>query len=441
MPYQCLSVANRATDHPFSPEADNPVNVTLPSDLPREHVPRPRDFHFFLSTRFLATVAIQIQVVGIGWQVYDITGDPVSLGYVALLEFLPMLLLALPAGDLADRVDRRLVIMCTRLVEAVASLSLVLLNVFGSQEIWHFYCVVLLFGFTRGVATPFVQSSLPFVVPGDRLPSSIALSSSIGTIGNISGPAIGGLLFAAGPIFAYSACVVLFLASAFSAFQIRMRRSTQLINKGTAFGRIVDGMRYMWQRQIVFGAISLDLLAVLVGGAVALLPVYARDILLVGPEGLGLLRSAPAFGAASVGLLLARRPLRRHTGMTMFAFVAVYGLATIAFGFSTNFYLSMATLVVMGCADMISICVRHTLIQLATPDHMRGRVGSVNSLFISASNELGQFRAGFMAGWLGAVPAVAIGGVGALAVVGLCMWLFPDLRKIDRFTEVQTHNA
>jgi MFS family permease len=278
-------------------------------------------------------------------------------------------------------------------------------------------------------------------VPGDRLPSSIALSSSIGTIGNISGPAIGGLLFAAGPIFAYSACVVLFLASAFSAFQIRMRRPTQLINKGTAFGRIVDGMRYMWQRQIVFGAISLDLLAVLVGGAVALLPVYARDILLVGPEGLGLLRSAPAFGAASVGLLLARRPLRRHTGMTMFAFVAVYGLATIAFGFSTNFYLSMATLVVMGCADMISICVRHTLIQLATPDHMRGRVGSVNSLFISASNELGQFRAGFMAGWLGAVPAVAIGGVGALAVVGLCMWLFPDLRKIDRFTEVQTHNA
>jgi MFS family permease len=410
--------------------------VSAPSGSTEDHQPLPRDFHYFLTTRFLGTVAIQIQVVGVGWQVYGITNDPVSLGVVALIEFLPMLILALPAGDLADRVDRRGVIIVTRLVESCASLALVALTLMGSQEVWHFYTVVLLFGLTRGISTPTLQSSLPFLVSTEKLPSAIALSSSIGTIGNVSGPAIGGFLFAAGPALTYVTCFVLFLVAAFMALQMRMRRPAQMPSRDRAYLRIADGVKFMWKRQIIFGAITLDLFAVLVGGAVALLPVYARDILEVGPAGLGLLRSAPAFGAAIVGLLLARWPLNRYAGQCMFGFVAIYGLATIVFGFSSHFHLSLAALAIVGGADMFSVFIRHSLIQLATPDHMRGRVGSVNSLFISASNELGQFRAGLMAGWIGTVPAVIFGGVGALVVVGAIALMFPALRKIDRFSEV-----
>jgi MFS family permease len=411
--------------------------VSVSAGSPEDHQPQPRDFHYFLTTRFLGTVAIQIQVVGVGWQVYGITNDPVSLGIVALIEFLPMLILALPAGDLADRVDRRGVIIITRLVESCASLVLVALTLMGSQEVWHFYMVVLLFGLTRGISTPTLQSSLPFLVPTEKLPSAIALSSSIGTIGNVSGPAIGGFLFAAGPVLTYVTCFVLFLLAAFTALQMHMRRPVQMPSRGRAHQRIADGVKFMWKRQIIFGAITLDLFAVLVGGAVALLPVYARDILDVGPAGLGLLRSAPAFGAAIVGLLLARWPLNRYAGRCMFGFVAIYGLATIVFGLSSHFYLSLAALAIVGSADMFSVFIRHSLIQLATPDHMRGRVGSVNSLFISASNELGQFRAGLMAGWIGTVPAVIFGGVGALVVVGAFALMFPALRKIDRFSEVE----
>lgn len=410
--------------------------MSAPSGSTEDHQPLPRDFHYFLTTRFLGTVAIQIQVVGVGWQVYGITNDPVSLGVVALIEFLPMLILALPAGDLADRVDRRGVIIVTRLVESCASLALVALTLMGSQEVWHFYTVVLLFGLTRGISTPTLQSSLPFLVSTEKLPSAIALSSSIGTIGNVSGPAIGGFLFAAGPALTYVTCFVLFLVAAFMALQMRMRRPAQMPSRDRAYLRIADGVKFMWKRQIIFGAITLDLFAVLVGGAVALLPVYARDILEVGPAGLGLLRSAPAFGAAIVGLLLARWPLNRYAGQCMFGFVAIYGLATIVFGFSSHFHLSLAALAIVGGADMFSVFIRHSLIQLATPDHMRGRVGSVNSLFISASNELGQFRAGLMAGWIGTVPAVIFGGVGALVVVGAIALMFPALRKIDRFSEV-----
>lgn len=413
------------------------MSVSEPSGSAAARLPQPRDFHYFLATRFLGTVAIQIQVVAVGYQVYEITRDPFALGLVALIEFLPMLILALPAGDLADRVDRRLVIVFTRLVESVASALLLLVSFSDTPEVWHFYAIVLLFGFTRGVSTPTLQSSLPFLVPAERLPRSIALSSSVGTIGNVSGPLIGGLLLAAGATLTYSICIVFFLCAATFAYQMHLRRPVLGPSRGTAAERILDGLKFMWRRQMIFGAISLDLLAVVVGGAVALLPAYARDILFVGPVGLGFLRGAPAFGAATVGLFLARWPLRRNLGLSMFGFVGVYGVATIVFGFSTSFYLSLFALVILGGSDMVSIYVRHTLIQLATPDHMRGRVGAVNSLFISASNEIGQFRAGFMAGWLGLVPAVVIGGFGAIGVVAGCMWLFPALRKVDRFSEVE----
>jgi MFS family permease len=404
--------------------------VNVPTSIAEEYQSQPRDFRYFLTTRFLGTVAIQIQVVGVGWQIYGITNDPVSLGIVALIEFLPMLILALPAGDMADRVDRRLVIIITRLVESCGSIALLALTLMGSQEVWHFYMVVLLFGLTRGISTPTLQSSLPFLVSTKQLPSAIALTSSVGTIGNVSGPAIGGFLFAAGPTLTYSTCFVLFVLAAFTALQMRIRRPVQMPSRDRAYQRIADGLKFIWKRQIIFGAITLDLFAVLVGGAVALLPVYARDILEVGPSGLGLLRSAPAFGAAIVGLFLARWPFDRYAGNCMFGFVAIFGLAT-------HFYLSLAALAIVGGSDMFSVYIRSSLVQLATPDHMRGRVGSVNSLFVSASNELGQFRAGLMAGWIGSVPAVIFGGVGALVVVGVFALLFPALRKIDRISEVE----
>lgn len=411
--------------------------MNVPTSIAEEYQSQPRDFRYFLTTRFLGTVAIQIQVVGVGWQIYGITNDPVSLGIVALIEFLPMLILALPAGDMADRVDRRLVIIITRLVESCGSIALLALTLMGSQEVWHFYMVVLLFGLTRGISTPTLQSSLPFLVSTKQLPSAIALTSSVGTIGNVSGPAIGGFLFAAGPTLTYSTCFVLFVLAAFTALQMRIRRPVQMPSRDRAYQRIADGLKFIWKRQIIFGAITLDLFAVLVGGAVALLPVYARDILEVGPSGLGLLRSAPAFGAAIVGLFLARWPFDRYAGNCMFGFVAIFGLATIVFGLSTHFYLSLAALAIVGGSDMFSVYIRSSLVQLATPDHMRGRVGSVNSLFVSASNELGQFRAGLMAGWIGSVPAVIFGGVGALVVVGVFALLFPALRKIDRISEVE----
>jgi MFS family permease len=417
------------------------VSASEPSGSAEARLPQPRDFHYFLATRFLGTVAIQIQVVAVGYQVYQITRDPLALGIVALIEFLPMLVLALPAGDFADRVDRRLVICITRLVESVASALLLTVSLLDSQAVWHYYAIVFLFGLTRGVSTPTLQSSLPFLVPTERLPRSIALSSSIGTIGNVSGPFLGGFLLAAGATLTYSICIVLFLCAATSAYRMHMRRPELGPNRGTAVERIRDGLKFIWRRQMIFGAISLDLLAVVVGGAVALLPAYAIDILFVGPVGLGILRGAPAAGAATVGLILARWPLRRKLGISMFGFVAVYGAATIVFGLSTNFYLSLFALYILGCSDMVSIFVRHSLIQLSTPDHMRGRVGAVNSLFISASNEIGQFRAGSMAAWIGIVPAVVIGGVAAIAVVGGCMWLFPALRKVDRFTEVEALEA
>ena len=399
--------------------------------------PGVRDLRLYLGMRFLSNMAGQFQVVGVSWQVYAITQDPLALGYVGLFEFLPMVLLALPAGDLADRVDRRLILTATYVVQAVASAVLVWLSLSGSENVWHFYGVVTLFGIARGLATPAQQSALPFLVGPEVLPKAVAWSSSANTLANVAGPAVGGLLFAIGAVLNYGACLAIFLATTVMALLLRMRRPGDFgQHRGTAFERIRDGIRYTLRHRIIIGAISLDLFAVLLGGAVALLPVFADDILHVGVEGLGALRAAPAFGAAAVALLLARYPVTRNAGTWMFASVALFGVAIIVFGLSRNFYLSLAALVVSGMGDLVSVVVRSTIIQLAAPDHMRGRVGSVNSLFVSASNELGQFRAGVTAAWVGAVPAVLIGGVGTLLVVGAWMAAFPQLRRVDRFTEV-----
>jgi MFS family permease len=378
----------------------------------------------------------QIQSVAVGWQVYDITRDPVALGYVGLSIFLPMLLLVLPAGDLADRVDRRFMLMASYLVQVLASAMLLVLTLTGVKAMWAFYSVITLLGVALGLSQPAMQSFLPFLVTLDKLPQAIAWNASAYRTAVIAGPALGGFLYDLGPAVNYSLCLGLYIFTLIAMWNLRIRAQKNPPGSSSTLERIVDGIVYMRQRPILFGAISLDLFAMLLGGTTALLPIFARDVLHTGPAGLGFLRMAPAMGAAMVAIVLARWQLHRHTGISMFACVAIFGAATIVFGLSREFYLSMAALVVTGAADMVSVYVRSALVQLATPDHMRGRVGSLNSLFIGASNELGEFRAGMTAGLFGTVPAVVIGGIGTLTVVALWMGLFPPLRRVDRFSDV-----
>jgi MFS family permease len=398
--------------------------------------PRPRDLRLYLAVRFATTLGTQIQSVAIGWQIYDITRDPVSLGYVGLAIFLPMVLLVLPAGDMADRLDRRFMLVGSYIVQVTASAMLLGLTLSGSTDMWAYYGVITLLGVALGLSQPAMQSFLPFLVTMEELPKAIALNSSFYRTAIIAGPAIGGFLYDLGPATNYTLCLALYIFTVVAMANTRIRPQEGKRSEGNALQRIAGGIAYVRERPIIFGAISLDLFAMFLGGTTALLPVFAREILHTGPTGLGLLRTAPAVGAAIVSILLARNLLKRHTGLWMFACVAIFGLATVVFGLSSNFYVSLAALAVTGAGDMVSVYVRSAMVQLATPDNMRGRVGSLNSLFIGASNELGEFRAGMTAGAFGTVPAVVIGGCGTLAVVGLWMWMFPPLRKVDRLSDV-----
>jgi MFS family permease len=396
-----------------------------------------RDYRLFLLARLLVTGAIQIQSVAVGYQVYEITSDPLQLGFVGLAQFLPMLALILPAGDLADRFNRRTILMVSCLLEAAVAAGFFLLTVFRVETLWAFYLVLALFGVVRTLSAPASQSLVPLLVPPEQLSKAIAWSSSAFQTATIVGPALGGALYLFGPQAAYSICFVLALvvAALFAAMRVSMApRDTR---NSTAFERAAAGIGYVKAHPIILGAISLDLFAVLLGGATALLPVYAKDILHVGAFGNGLLRTAPALGAAVTGLWLGYRPLDRKTGGWMFGCVALFGVATIVFGVSHNFVVSLVALVVLGASDMVSVFVRSTLIQAATPDAMRGRVSAVSMLFVGASNELGEFESGGLAFLVGTVPAVVIGGVGTLGVVGLWMWLFPALRQVDRLSDVK----
>jgi MFS family permease len=403
-----------------------------------DNVLRLRDFRLYLGVRFMSSIAMQMQSVAVGWQIYEITGDPLSLGFVGLAQFLPMAGFILPAGDIADRFDRRIILAASYAVQALSALALLILALMHEPATWPFYAVLVAFGAARGFTAPAIQSFAPFLVPLPLLPRAVAWSSSANTTAVIIGPALGGLLYVLGAATVYATCLALFIAMAAGIAAIRSRAPVHVGHAGeTAFDRLRAGIRYIRTRRMILGAILLDLFAVLLGGAVALLPVYARDILHVGPEGLGMLRSAQAVGAAVTALALANFPLRRHAGAAMFGGVALFGLATIVFGLSESFYLSLAALAVMGSADMINVFVRSSLVQLATPDAMRGRISAVNMLFVGASNELGEFESGITAAWFGTVPAVVIGGAGTLAVVGACAWLFPELRKVDRLDDVR----
>ncbi len=398
---------------------------------------RERDFRLFLGVRIVSTLAVMVQSVAVGWQVYDIERTPLALAWVGLAEFVPMFLLTLPAGAVVDHTDQRKVLSVAFFIQAVSAALLLALSVAQVRIAWPFYAVIAVFGIARGFYGPAASSLLAFLVPQERLPKSIALSASAYQAAVIAGPALGGLIYAWGPAQTYLVCLVSFCVSGLAAATYGGRRNKhQELSELGPVARVRKGLSFVFSRPVVLGAISLDLFAVLLGGATALLPVFARDILHTGPIGLGALRSAPAIGATCVALLLARRPIARHTGVRMFAAVAVFGVATIIFGLSHSMYLSMGALIILGAADQISVFVRSALIQLATPDAMRGRVSAVNMLFIGASNELGEFESGVTAALLGTVRAVVLGGLGTLLVVGLWMRLFPALRRVDRLESV-----
>jgi MFS family permease len=397
---------------------------------------RDRDLYFFVSSRFIATLAIQVQSVAIGWQVYDMERTPLALGLVGLCQFAPMFLLTLPAGDITDRFNQRRVYSLAAGLQALCSALFLTLSIFRPHTAWMYYLVLVLFGAARGFSGPSGSSLLPFLVPPERLSRSMAFSSSFFTAATISGPALGGFLYGLGPVPVYSLCIAGFIGAALIVSRLGGRRFVPEATQASRYERVAEGVKFVRSRPVVLGAISLDLFAVLLGGATALLPVYARDILHVGPLGLGFLRSAPAAGAFSMAFFLTHWPLKQKVGAKMFVAVAVFGAATVIFGFSTWFPLSLLALFVLGASDMVSVNIRGSLIQLSTPDYMRGRVSAVSMLFIGASNELGEFESGTTAALMGTVPAVVAGGIGTLLVVGLWMKLFPPLRHVNKFTDV-----
>lgn len=394
---------------------------------------RHRDFRLYQLSRFSAVIGWQVLSVSVGWQVYDITRRPLDLGYVGLAQFLPGFLLALPSGHLADRADRRYVLAVCHVAFLLTALALHTWTLAGIASVLPIYGLLVFFGAARGISGPAVQALMPDLVPAEDFPNAVAWTSSIWQIATVVGPAVGGAVYAfGGPANAYLMSAAVFGVAFVSNLLIRQVPAREKKGSAVTWKSALAGVEYVWRKKVILGAITLDLFAVLLGGATALLPIFARDILHVGPTGLGVLRSAPGAGAALMALFLAYRPIARRAGVTLFLCVGLFGMATIVFGLSRHFAVSLAALVALGAADLVSVFVRHTVVQLATPPEMRGRVSAVNVVFIGASNELGEFESGLTAALLGTVPAVIVGGLGTLLVVGIFAFLFPELRKIDR---------
>ncbi|MFO1039469.1 MAG: MFS transporter [Geminicoccaceae bacterium] len=394
------------------------------------------DFVRYVSGRFFSALAIQVQNIGVGWLVYELTRNPLALGLIGLAAFMPAVCLALVTGHVADRFDRRLVLIVCYLVTTAASAGLAVHSWIGSTTVWPIYALVILFGSARAFANPAGQALVPNLVPAADFPNAIAWNSSAFQTATVAGPALGGILYAFGSTAVFATSTVCLLVTTLLMMLIR-HRDQAVRREKASWTNLVAGIVFIRSRPAILGAISLDLFAVLLGGATALMPIYARDILQVGPWGLGLLRSMPAAGAVCMALLLAHRPLQRHSGRRMLQAVAIFGIGTIGFGLSASLPLSMAFLYVMGASDMISVYVRQTLVQLDTPDAMRGRVAAVNAVFIGASNELGEFESGVLASLVGTVAAVVLGGFGTLGVAALWSWAFPALRDRDRLVEPQ----
>lgn len=387
----------------------------------------------FIGLRVLMGLAAQMQAVALGWFVYAKTGSALSLGLIGLAQFLPAIPLMAVTGYVADHFDRRRVIMAALVIQTLAVVGLFLVARSGAPTMAAVYGLVLVIGAARAFVMPATSAMLPNLVSYERLPRALAISTSTNQMAAIVGPALGGLVYAtAGERIFLVMAGLLAMASALT-FTLETRQEIARHDGGeSAWRRSLAGLAYVRQNKVLLGAISLDLFAVLLGGVTALLPIFAHDILKVGPQGLGLLQAGPSMGAVAVGFVLAYAPIRRHAGAIMLWCVAGYGLATIAFGFSKSFILSMACLVALGAFDMISVVLRQTLVQIATPDAMRGRVSAVNSVFVGASNQLGAFESGLVASLIGAAPAAVVGGIGVLAVVAAVARFFPQVRKADR---------
>jgi MFS family permease len=399
----------------------------------RGAVLRHPDLRRYLSARFIAAVATQVQTVAVGWQVFTATGNPLDLGLVALSQFLPFIILILPAGHVADTFDRRRVQLVTYVLLAACSAALLAIALAGITATAPVFAVMVVFGVARAFNQPTGQALLPNLAPIDLFPRAVAVNQSLGQVATIAGPALGGGLVLIGVQVAYAVALALLAIGIVLLAGLRGGGRDERGREPIAWSTLLSGVAFVRSRPVVLGSISLDLFAVLFGGAEALLPIYAGDILDVGPLGLGVMRAAPAVGAAILAAVIAVRPIRRHVGRWMFGGVVAFGIATIVFALSTSLALSVAALAIMGGGDMVSVYIRHLLVQLETPDAIRGRVSAVNSVFIGASNELGEFESGVTAAWFGTVRAVVIGGAATLVVAGVWARIFPSLRTLDRF--------
>ena len=392
-----------------------------------------RSFARFWLARVLTASGFQIQAVAVGWQVYELTGSDLDLGLVGLMQFLPRVILLPIAGDLADRMDRRRLVAAAQGAQALAMAALAWLTLADAVSRELIFLLLVIMGAARSFEMPTTQALLPALVPDELLARAVAMSASAMQAATIAGPALAGVLYALGAGRVHALAAAAFAAATALTLAVQpLRRQAALAGEAGGWARFLEGLRFVRAHRPIMGAISLDMMAVLLGGATALLPIVAAEILHAGPWGLGLLRSAPAVGALGMSLWLARRPMKGGVGRKMFVAVMIFGLATIAFGLSRSLLFSVLILVLLGAADMVSVVFRQSYVQLETPDAMRGRVSAVNSMFIGASNQLGEFESGLTAEWFGVVPAIVLGGVGTLLVAGLWWRWFPELARVDR---------
>lgn len=414
-----------------------------------------RDFRHYQLARLLVIVGAEAQAVAVAWQIYAITHRAIDLGYTGLALFLPGILFLIISGHTADRYDRRNVILACYVLQCFCTGILFYLSWIGTQHVAPLFAVLFLIGTGRAFSGPASSALLPHLVPKNDFVNAVSWGASIFQLANFIGPALGGLLFTlplghwlpapmgvhlAGGAVVYGFTLLTLIGFLFLIGSLSVRPGRQE-QKSMSTETLLAGFRYMWHKKILLGVTTLDLFAVLLGGAVALLPIFAEDILHSGPSGLGILRAAPAFGALSISVLLTWRPIKHHAGKRMLYCVALFGVATVVFGLSRNMMLSLVALFVVGAADMVSVIVRSSLLQLATPEAMRGRVSAVNALFVGASNEFGSFESGVTAQWWGAVPSVIIGGLGAIIITGAWATIFPSLRQVNRLSEDELMGA
>jgi MFS family permease len=394
------------------------------------------NFVSYAAARFFMVLALEMLSVAVGWQVYDITHRAIDLGYVGLAQFLPGFALFLVGGHATDIFNRRKVLISCYAAYAVCSALLLGISWWAARPVHLIYVVLVMMGIIRTFNFPASRAFLPQLVPEEHFSNAVAWNASTFQMATITGPAMGGLAYAIshGPHMVYATAAVVAIASVGLTMRIHPLTDAKRPKEPISLRSVLAGFHFIREKKVILGSISLDMFAVLLGGAVALLPIYAKEILHTGPWGLGLLRSAPGVGAAVMAIVVAYRPIRRRAGLTMLLCVAGFGIFTIVFGVSRNLIVSLVALFLVGASDMVSVIVRATLVQIATPDEMRGRVNAVDMLFIGVSNELGEFESGLTAQWFGTVPAVVLGGIGTLVVIALWAWIFPELRRTDQLT-------